>query len=722
VRSGRRPPFAIALALVAAVAASLLPVLAEPARAAAPDLTITSDTRYVVDPDKGRVHVTAALTAVNHLKDTKTREFYFDRAYLAVQAGTTGYRITSAGTKPKVAVAERKKDHVLLRIDFGKRLNAGATRKFTLTFDMVDPGGAPTRDTRIGASLVSFAAWGYATASTPGGSVSVTWPAGFNIEVQSGEFGTPKTDAAGAVTYTTGRLAQPLSFFAYFIADRPNAFTETKLPVEVGGRPVDVAIRAWPDDPAWATRVGEVLKVALPAMSEAIGLPWLDARELIVAEAISRSTGGFSGRYDPATGRIEIAYYADSLVVLHETAHAWFDGRLLADRWANEGFASLYADQVAVSALKMKVIPVTVTPELAKSRVPLNAWGQVGSDPLAVEDYGYAASAELARLIAERAGPTGLASIWEAARQGIGAYQPAGLDAADAGTGAPAAAGDDGSDAADVERGAPVPDWRGLLDLLEDRTGQSYVDLWRTWVVRPAELGLLEDRDAARRRYDQIVRRAGEWQLPPIVRQAMRAWQFDQATELLDAADRVLDARDEVAAAAADADLAVPVAVRATFEGNGNFAAAASEADAELLAIAAYEAAVATRPAAPDFVIDVGLWNATPAADLAAAADAFAAGDLRGSVEGSVRAQAAWAGAADLGRNRLVSILGATIAALIAVAFIVGRVRSIRRGWRKRSAARAYARGARAVRARELRAPHAMAHRIEQGRGRGDPK
>jgi hypothetical protein len=355
--------------------------------------------------------------------------------------------------------------------------------------------------------------------------------------------------------------------------------------------------------------------------------------------------------------------------------------------------------------------------------VPLNAWGIVGSDELAVEDYGYAASAELARLIAERAGPTGLASVWEAARQGIGAYQPAGLDAVTGagGTGAPAPAGE-GSDAAPVEAGAPAPDWRGLLDLLEDRTGQSFVDLWRTWVVRPTELGLLEGRDPARRRYDQIVRRAGEWQLPPIVRQAMRAWQFEQATELLDAADRVLDDRDAVAEAAAAAGLSVPRALQAVFEGNGSFAAAASEADAELQAIAAYEAASALRPAKPDFVTDVGLWNASPADDLAASADAFAAGDLRGSVGGSRRAQIAWAGAAELGRNRIMSILGATIAALIAVAFIVGRVRSVRRRWHERSAARAYARDARAVTARELRAPHAMAHRIDQGTGRRGPK
>ena len=710
----------VGLTLLAALAASLLPALAAPARAAAPNLTITSDTRYVVDPAKGRVHVTAALTAVNHLRDTKTRQFYFDHAFLAVQPRTTGYKIASSTGSPRVSVATRNKEHTLLRIDFGKRLSAGATRALTLTFDIVDKGGAPTREIRIGSSLVSFAAWAFATSSTPGGSVSVAWPPGFNIQVEPAAFGEPKTGASGSIVYSSGRLTEPLAFFAYFVADKPNAYVETFLPVEVDGRPLEIAIRSWPDDPAWAKRINGVLAEGLPALSAAIGLPWLDDRRLVVAEAISRSSGGYSGRYDPETGRIEIAYYADSLVVLHEAAHAWFDGRLLADRWANEGFATWYAGSAAAK-LGMKVPPITLTPENQKHRIPLNAWGPVGIGDIDGEDFGYAASAELARQIAQRAGPTGLASVWEAASEGIGAYQPVGLARESAG-GAPGTgvtAPGAGSDTRPVEAGAPAPDWRGLLDLLEDRTGRDYGDLWRTWVIRPAEGKLLDDREAARRRYDQVVRRAADWQLPPLVRQAMRAWQFDQAMELLVAADRVLDGRDAVTEAASAAGLPlVPRALEAAFEGNGSFAAAATEADAELQTIAAYERATASRPTAPDLMQQIGLWGTTPGIDLAAAADAFAAGNLQASVDGSLRAQLAWDDAQELGRNRALTMLAATLAALIAVAVIVGRIRSARRRWRRRTAARAYARELRSLGSSRVAPSRAMAHPADQDQGR----
>ncbi len=93
-------------------------------------------------------------------------------------------------------------------------------------------------------------------------------------------------------------------------------------------------------------------------------------------------------------------------------------------------------------------------------------------------------------------------------------------------------------------RSTAAPDWRGLLDLLEAHAATSFDDLWRTWVARDTDLALLDARAAARARYDEVVAAAGDWQLPRAVRDAMRAWQFDQATELLDQARTILDQRD----------------------------------------------------------------------------------------------------------------------------------------------------------------------------------
>ena len=701
------------LLLALALVAGLLPLAAASAPAvlaAAPDLTLTADTRYDVDPPAGLVHVTVALTATNHLKDTKTRQYYFDRAYLAVQPGTANFAIGARTGSPTVKVTARKADHTLLQIDFGRRLPAGSSRTFTLTFDITDPGGAPTRDVRIGPSLVSFGAWAFASPETPGGSVTVAFPEGYSVEVQSDQLGEPTTEA-GRIVYASGRLANPLTFFAFFIADKPSAYTETRLPVEVDGRTVSVAIRAWPDDPAWAERVGALVGRGLPILAKEIGLPWRAENPLAIAESISRSAAGYSGRYDPAEGRIEIAYYASSFVVLHEVAHAWFDGSLLAERWATEGFASWYALRTA-AAIDEPVTGPTLSPEILANRTPLNAWTISDGGDTAADAYGYAASTELARLIAERAGPTGLASVWQAARQRIAAYQPAGLDpVAGESPSTRNTATAAGTDVAPVERTTEPPDWRGFLDLLEDRTGRSYDDLWRAWVVRPEEAGLLTLRATTRRQYDEVVARAGEWRIPAIIRQAMRAWQFDDAKELLTAADAALDDRDAVTAAAKAAGLEVPRSLQAAFESDAGFAAAATEADAQLATIEAYESARDARPDAPSVVEQVGLWWATPELDIERAATAFGSGDLRASVEASSAAFQAWTGADEKGRSRIATIIGAIVAATIALWLVISTIRSL---WRSGSA--------RAARARESRRRRVLqAHPAVAGDAFGGP-
>ncbi|HEX5012950.1 MAG TPA: hypothetical protein VFV72_02235 [Candidatus Limnocylindrales bacterium] len=668
-----RRRFALALAILASLAGVLAPAAAAPTFAAGSGLTIVSDATYLVDPDNSAVHVTVNLTAVNHLKDTKTRLYFFDRAFIAVPPNTSGFKISARSSSPSVHVAASKADHTLLRIDFGKHLPAGSSRGMTLTFDITDPGGEPTRTTRIGASLVAFGAWAYAS-ETGGSTVKVVFPPGYTIEARSDQLGEPTTDADGRTIYATGKLAQPLSFFAYFVADKPSAFSETTRTVVVDGRDLPITIRSWPDDPAWAERTTALVEQSVPLLSEAIGLPWLAGRQFVVREATSQSGASYAGRYDPKEATVEIAYYASPLVTLHETAHAWFDGGLLADRWANEGFAEWYARDAAAK-LGMEVAPTPLTPEQQAEKIPLNAWKPLGLNAAPAEDYGFAASAELARLIAERAGPAGLASVWNAAREGVAAYQPAGLRPP--GEGMPGETRMPGSDVPATEMRSGPPDWRGLLDLLEDRTGKKYDDLWRAWVVRHEEATLLDARSEARRQYDAVMSRAGDWQLPAIVRDSMRAWQFDQAIELLTAANAALDARDEVLAAASAAKLTVPHALEAAFEGDRGFAAASGEADAELAAIEAYGMASSVRPKDPGVVEQVGLWGHEPTADLTTAAEAFAAGDLRGSVEASASAYNAWDSARDTGRNRIMLMLSATIAALVAVALVVNGIRSV---------------------------------------------
>ena len=95
------------------------------------------------------------------------------------------------------------------------------------------------------------------------------------------------------------------------------------------------------------------------------------------------------------------------------------------------------------------------------------------------EDYAYAATFQLAGLIAERAGDDGLTDVWQAAVDGEYAYQPS----------TPAPRRRPAARAARLAR--PPGPARGAHDA-------NYTDLWREWVVRPEEARLLDDRAQAR--------------------------------------------------------------------------------------------------------------------------------------------------------------------------------------------------------------------------------
>ena len=664
------------LALVFAIGLAAAPQAAQDVRAATPDLTIVGNANYQVRPGDRLVRVTVDLNLRNNLRDTATRRYYFDTAFLAVLPGTSKFRVSGPGD-PTVRATRRNSDYTLLRINLGQRLFSQKRATYKLTFDLADQGGSSTRDVRVGDSLASFPVWAFASDDTPGSRVTVTFPKDYQVDVEVGDLPSPTVDDEGRTIFKTGRLDKPLEFFAYFVADRPGAYDEQEISATVAEDPVDVTVRSWAEDDAWAERIGGLFERGLPQLSTRIGLPWPRDEGLVVQESVSRSTGGYAGLFDPTRGHVEVAYYADDFVVLHEAAHAWFNGNLLADRWALEAFASYYALEAAAD-LEVKAKGDELTDELRKAKIPLNAWGPIGREERTTEDYAYAATLEVARQIAERAGEEGLQEVWQAASDKAGAYQPPD-DGMEAGGGA---SGGGTPAAAEPERVLGPPDWRGLLDLLEDHTGATYDDIWREWIVRPSDEALLNERTTAREQYDTVVDDAAGWSLPRPIRDALRAWQFDTAGGLLDEAAAVLAQRDAIDTAAADAGLTAPDSLRTAFEGDDGFADARTEIEAQLAFIDRYADAVESRPANSDVFTQLGLWDATPEADLTKAAKAYTAGDLEASSASADAARLTWTQADAVGRTRAVMIavvaLGILLLLLVSIVAVV-RIRRARR-------------------------------------------
>jgi hypothetical protein len=652
----RRPVMALAVAMLIGGMAVLSPPTL---RAAENGLRIVSQTRYTALPAQKRVHVTVDARATNVTPDPPNGRYYYTDAHFALQPAIRNLTASSGGATLAARTVSATKEFTEIAVAFGRGLFHNQSIAFRFSFDIVDPGGVPQRDVRIASSLVAFPIWAFGSEGTPGSAVTVVIPANYRATVTAGDL-TDTHPADGSTILSSSSITDPTAFFAYVTAERPGAYASTSLSVPLPGATVTVRIRAWDDDRAWGTKQAKLVKQGLPALQRLIGLDFGVRGTLVVEEAAGLRLGDYAGVYNDVTEVIDIRYDADDITTLHETAHTWFNSRLFDGRWIGEAFAEYYAVQAAHEIGVTGQI-FSLTPELRKARIALNTWGRVGEEPPNTEDYGYAATYELATLIANRAGNAGLQRVWRAATDGEASYQSAP-------TGEP------------PERGvsATVDGWQRLLDLLEERSSKPYGDLWKTWVVTPEQQSLLSKRTSARTDYQRTMEAAGDWRLPYQIRYEMGAWQFDEVTSLLTDARGVLADRDRIAAAAAALDLAVPDTVKTAFQTGQTFDAARQDARAEEGALTVIAAAGHRLDMGESPTEWVGLLFEQPAAALDAARSAFERGDADAARREAGAATSLRNSATDVGRLR-VGVVGGSLLLLDGAAMAMLALRRRRR-------------------------------------------
>ena len=190
-----------------------------------------------------------------------------------------------------------------------------------------------------------------------------------------------------------------------------------------------------------------------------------------------------------------------------------------------------------------------------------------------------AASSALIRLIATRTGADGLRAVLSAAR---------------------------------ARSDVGPTDWRGMLDLIESEAGVDATDLWRTWVTRPEDAVLLDERARLRSQHTALVDEANGWVLPAGIETALAAWRFDEAEAAMATARDILDARDELAVAAAVAGLRPSANLRTAFE-TGDPEVAAAEAAVERAIVDQIVAAESSGAAASSsWLVRIGLLGQDP--------------------------------------------------------------------------------------------------------------
>ena len=166
-------------------------------------------------------------------------------------------------------------------------------------------------------------------------------------------------------------------------------------------------------------------------------------------------------------------------------------------------------------------------------------------------------------------------------------------------------------------------------------------------------------------------------------------WRFDDATELIDAAEPVLSLRDELALAAADLEVKTPPDVEQPFE------SAMTDTDLDDVEATIQErldAATAVLGARGALGIErtplatLGLLGETPDAAYMAARSALEDGDAAGARAGAAATMSLLAGAESIGTTRAIVIAAVLIGVLLLLALVIV--------WRRRRARLALAAGA----------------------------
>ncbi|TMB83501.1 MAG: hypothetical protein E6J39_06365 [Chloroflexi bacterium] len=630
-RSGWRRIGAVACAAAVVAAVSV----GAPARASAP-YVLRTNAVYRIDPAAGAAGVTVSVTFTSTTPDPPGGFSSFRSVPLTLQADVSNVVAHDRAGSLRVILA-RQASRTVATVALRAPLRYRRSASFTMTYRLAD-GADP--HVRVRASSLMVPIWGFGTSST----VSVHLPAGYESRVSGGPLAT--TMQQGAVVLSSGTIRDPSSWSALLVAARSTEYVTVSRSVALDGGTVDLQVRSFVDDRAWGASTLDLAGEALPALQQAVGLPYLGVGPLVITESLPSGIGILA---EPASGaqEIAVAFDATPFTVLHQLAHVWVGTGFASERWIREGLASHLA---AIAARKLQIpAPARAAGDAPPSQaaaIALATWspaGQLSAANPAIDAWAYAASWTFVDELAASLGEARLTLVLQRVARGVPAYDTAAAD---------------GTASTSVQF-QPV-DSRRFLDQVEEvGGGQPALDAFRARVFPSSARALLDLRSRTRAAYTTLLAAAGEWGPPEPIRRAMEGWRFDEALVSIAHAQRWLNDRDRLLVAARRAGLSTPDRLAMRWRSDGGDDVARRELNAEAAFLQAYIGA-GGRIDGPNPIESLGLlWGSEPRAVLAGAAGLYAGGDLDAAAAAIDRALSVDAGAQGAGVVRLAAGLAA---------------------------------------------------------------
>ena len=491
------PLLAVAGALhLPAPAASAAPVQPQPIHAA-------TDVTYDVRLDQGAVRVFWDVTLTNNDPQTVYREFgtvyyYFSYA-VPVLRGATGLSATGPTGAPLAVSLRDAGERTLLfaEVTFDRNFYYGETYSFTLSYTLAD-----ARDELLLVTpyYVYLPALAFGDPST----VRVVTPDGdpWHTNVESAD-----CPSAGDAVFqcSTGGFIEAAALVE--VSD-PTSLETLPHTLSLNGREIDVTVRHFPGERAWADRMLQLAEASMTVLQEIFGYDYPGPDAFTISERGQADLLGYDGIFDCYRGLgcdIGISPITHDMTAIHEFAHFWTEP--FDERWLAEGFAEFAARRTA-ALLGDLVAPRPPAPLEEIDIFPLDSWSslrsliQVDEEAALRELSGYERSLQAIEALERR---VGLEAIQEANRR--------------------------------LHASGEYVDSRNYLDFIEDAAGEPLHDFFLEWVFAPNMAGTLEQRREVRDRLDRVREelRREDIVLPgKIEAWVYDTWAFDSAEEELD--------------------------------------------------------------------------------------------------------------------------------------------------------------------------------------------
>lgn len=661
------PSLGAKLLAIAVLAAGAVGLASPPPVAAATSdqLRTNASVTYQLVPSRHVVHVTVRATLTNKKPSTSSSRsctgqafdpwygwytysttctyrtsYYYYSSTFYVEDDAKALKATADSGSVKVKLAGPKGGWREAKFTYSP-IYFGKTRTITYSYDLPASGPRGTTERRAGAATAKFCVYGPGSDT---GEVRVAMPAGYAIEGNTAL--KPLTTSGSTWTWTSGRLtSKPWNWSACVDASNPQAVTST--PVTDAG-PIGT-IRAWSDDPVWASAASGAAADA--AKLEAVLGAGADGDGITLAEA--RAVDAPYDPFDPTAKTVTLSENVTEPAAFDDAlADIWFPPTTFSPGWLRTGYVRWAEAKAGIAGASC------TKPSGSVSLEPWSASGTGGG-----ADQANAACWIISQ-VADAIGLDRMQTTLATMRDGRAPW----------------------SDDPTARRDATVLGWDDWLDVV---TAQGLIpahadvnlaaDLLTEYGVATPADGLADRAEALRGYLDLQASTRGR--TPTLILDAIANWDFAAANKAIDAARHAWTGASSVPtilAGATVSDGPVEKAVAAAHS-QADLDAAAAMADQQVALARRVADSLAAKAAPRDAIAQIGLLG-TSLPDDAVAVRAVTEVDGSGANGAADAITSAINGAHDAGVQRIAALAVSLAVVLLVVGVAWIALRRRRRG------------------------------------------